>query len=86
MPCTFSPLPPFPPLPPGLSLGIPIPSPSFNATLCCKILAFDPAIPPVPLPPFAAQAAAAIILAQLALLEAYFDAQPFPCPREAETR
>lgn len=83
MGCTFAPLPPFPTLPPGITLGIPIPTPAFDATLCCKIIAFDPIVPPLPLPPFLATAAAAIITAQLALLEAYFDAIPFECPREA---
>jgi hypothetical protein len=84
MACIDAPVPPFPTLPGGLTLGPGIPTPSFNVAYCCKLLEFNPA----PIPPFALSgpllaAASAVLAAQHALLEAYFDLIPVVCPREA---
>ncbi len=82
MACTLAPLPPFPVLPPGITLGVSIPSPPFNLTFCCKILDFGPSTI-IPLGFGLSIAAAAIIGTEIALLESYFDAIPIKCPREA---
>jgi hypothetical protein len=59
------------------------PDPGFQAAWCCKQLAFEIPTPPIPLPPFTANAATAgIIKAAMATIQAYLDARSFDCPRE----
>jgi hypothetical protein len=80
MACIDAPTPPFPTLPGGLTLGSGIPAPSFNVAFCCKLLDFSPA----PIPPIVVAGPVLDALAiLLASLNAYFDAIPFTCPREA---
>lgn len=84
MACTPLPTPPpLPPLPGGISLSPTIPTPSFDPSLCCKLIAF-PTVPPLPpLPPGIWNAGVAAALgAILAAIETYLDAQPFNCPKE----
>lgn len=84
MACIDAPLPLFPSLPGGLTLGAGIPAPSFDIRFCCKILEFNPApLPPLVLTGPLLAAAAAVLAAQIALLQGYFDAIPLACPREA---
>jgi hypothetical protein len=80
MACIDAPVPPFPTLPTGITLGAGIPTPSFDIRFCCKLLEFSPA----PIPPIVVTGAVLDTLAALlASLNGYFDLIPFTCPREA---
>lgn len=83
MSCIDAPVPPFPTLPAGITLGPGIPAPSFNIAFCCKLLDFNPApIPPLNLGP-ALGGVLTAMNALLASLNGYFDLIPQVCPREA---
>ena len=56
---------------------------TFDPTLCCKILPFPIATPPIPFPPLVLNPGViAALNAQITLLNAYFDAFAFDCPLE----
>lgn len=82
MACVPIPSVPIPQLPPGVSIGVPIPSVEFDVTICCKLLSFSQVAPPlslnVPLNP----AIQAVITSTLQALQNYFDSLPLDCPRE----
>ncbi len=80
---------PIPELPnPTLGLGLSIEPPSLpsfsgDVDLCCKILSFNIVPPPLPLPPFALNAAVTATLNNcIAAVQAYIDALPLDCPSE----
>jgi hypothetical protein len=84
VPCLKIPIPPIPTLPPGLTLGVPIPVVSFDPALCCKILPFPLVTPPIPLPPLVLNPAViAIINEKLTALNAYFDQLTIDCLLES---
>ena len=68
----------------GLSLAPPqLIEPSFDLTLCCKILSFTVPIPPIPLPPLVVNAGTAAILGQVTeAINAFLDQLTFECPKE----
>lgn len=74
--------------PPTLGLGLSLlppalPSVSFNANLCCKILQFSIVPPPIPLPPLVLNAAVLAALGPVfAAINTYLDALPIDCPLE----
>jgi hypothetical protein len=84
MPCLPITLPSIPTIPSPLTLGIGLPSASFDPKLCCKLLPFPIVTPPIPLPPGVFNpAVVAVINAQLSALTAtYFNLLPLKCPRE----
>ena len=65
----------------GLSIAPPEPSAiDFDAELCCKFQ-FEIPLPPIPLPPFAFNAAATLLIKNaLAAVQTYIDALPLDCP------
>lgn len=84
MSCLAAPAPPIPTLPTGFGFGATTPSISFDPTLCCKILPFPIAIPPIPLA-VGVQIPAAILAAIAeaeAVLLAYIDQLSVDCPLE----
>lgn len=95
MPCVTIPLPPIPSLPDPLSFGIRTPNPPNISIfplppLCCVIPIKIPPIPPIPLPqlkaaistPNAASTVIALINANIALLNTYYDNIQIPCPND----
>lgn len=84
MPCVANPIPAPPSLGGGLSIPpLPAPPPVSNPKLCCQLVVIPaaPPIPPFPLPPAALIAAAQVIGAKLAIMEAYLDAFLSKCPK-----
>jgi hypothetical protein len=83
MPCLPIASLPIPELPFPLTIGPPIIDIEFDPKLCCKLLPFPLVVPPIPLPPGTLNPAiVAVIQAQLASMNTYFDALPFKCPRD----
>lgn len=81
MPCASLPTPTPPALPPGITLAFPLPAFSGDLTLCCKLVDFPVASPPLPLPP-AVISALGPLNAALDQVMAYFSALALPCPKE----
>lgn len=82
MACTPVPSVPLPSLPPGISIGVSIPSPSFDAALCCKLLGFSPSVPPIGLGVPLNPAIQVAIAGALQGLQNYFSQLAIRCPRE----
>jgi len=82
MKCDLIPTLPSPVLSGGLTIAPTLPSGSFSGELCCKILSFEVAIAPIPLPPLVITAAAPGLQIAIAAVQAYIDALPLRCPRE----
>jgi hypothetical protein len=77
------PLPTLPTLGGGFTLGVELPSQSFNAALCCKVLQFSVVTPPIPLGSLVFNPAVIGVLnAAINALNAYHDAFVFNCPLE----
>jgi hypothetical protein len=82
IPCLGLPPLPIPTLPTPFTIGLPLPIPSFNAALCCKILPFTiPPIPPLPTGTIN-PAIITVINEALGAITAYFDQFQFSCPLE----
>jgi hypothetical protein len=72
-----------PTLPSPLTLTPPDPGISFDPELCCKLLPFPVATPPISLPPAVINGATLAILTNaLSAVQTYLDALPLDCPRE----
>lgn len=83
MPCLELPIPTLPTLGGGFTLGAAIPSFSFDAQLCCKILPFPIVTPPIPLGSLVFNPAViATLNAAIATFNSYHDAAIFGCPLE----
>ncbi len=84
MPCTPLPAVELPELPAGISLTPPAPPGiEFDPELCCKLLPFPLATPPIVFPPGTINSAVlAALNAALQSVQDYLDAIPFRCPRE----
>lgn len=84
MSCLKAPAPPIPTLPSGFGFGATLPPIIINPLLCCKVLSFPIAIPPIPLavgvqvPP----AILAAVAQATAVLLAYIDQLQINCPLE----
>jgi len=82
--CLAAPSIPLPTLPSGFGFGATTPPIDFAPEICCKILPFPIAIPPIPLGvgiPIPAAVLAAIAEAETVLL-AYIDKLQIDCPLE----
>lgn len=83
MACTPLPQVSAPELPAPLSIDPPSVSVEFDAAMCCKIIPFAAATPPIPLPPLTLNPAVnAIITENIALVQAFLDSLPLECPKE----
>ncbi len=83
MACVPLPAPPALPSLGPLSLTPTLPSLGFDPTLCCKLLPFPVATPPIPFPAGVYNPAVAVALAAaLDTVRAYLDALPTGCPKE----
>lgn len=71
-----------PTLPSPLSLAITLPPFSFNFELCCKMLPFSAAIPPIPLGISLNIPLIAMINEQIAIVQAFLDQLHIPCPKD----
>ena len=83
MACTPLPDIPLPSLPGGITLTPPDPGVSFDPALCCKLLPFPVATPPIALPVGTlSPAVIATLLETLQGIQDYLDGLPLRCPRE----
>ena len=82
MACIDLPIPTIPTLPSPLSIGITLPPFAFNLNLCCKILPFSLAIPPIPLGISLNLPIIAMINEQIAIVQAFLDQLAIPCPKD----
>lgn len=81
--CLSFPFPTLPTLGGGLSLGAAIPSQSFNAELCCKVLSIAVVTPPLPLGSLVFNPGVmAALNTAIATFNTYHDAFVFNCPFE----
>ncbi len=82
MKCDLTPTLPNPILGGGLTIAPTLPTPSFSGELCCKILTFDVAILPVPIPPLVISGVITGLHAAIEAVQTYIDQLPLRCPRE----
>lgn len=72
-----------PTLPAPLSIAPSVPTLSFDPDLCCKVLPFPLATPPVPLPAGTINPAViAIVTNAMAQIQTYLNSLSIPCPKE----
>jgi hypothetical protein len=83
MACIPIPAVPLPELPFPLTFGVTTPPFDFDPALCCKLLPFPIALPPIPLPLGTLNpAVVGVIMANLQAMNDFVDALPLKCPRE----
>ena len=82
MACIDLPIPTIPTLPSPLTIGITLPPFAFALNLCCNILPFALAIPPIPLAITLDLAIIHIINEQIAIVQRYLDQIAIPCPKD----
>lgn len=84
MPCVELPKLPVPQLPSPFTIAIALPTASFDFSLCCKLLPFAIATPPIPIPPIVLNPAViAALNAGVATVIGYINSLAVPCPLEA---
>ena len=72
-----------PKLPAPLSIAPSVPTLSFDAALCCKVLPFPLATPAIPLPPLLVNPALIAIVNQtMSKVTAFINSLSIPCPKE----